>query len=38
MYKDDLSSENAKTVNSKPEELHPPRLADVRQEFEQRAS
>lgn len=38
MYKDDLSSENAKTVNRKLEELHLPRLADVKEEFEKKAA
>lgn len=38
MYKDDLSSENAKSVNSKLKELGLPQLADVRDEFEKKAA
>jgi len=37
MYKDDLSSENAKSVNSKLKELGLPQLADVKDEFEKKA-
>lgn len=38
MYKDDLSSENAKPVNNKLKELGLPRLVDVRDEFEKKAA
>lgn len=38
MYKDDLHSENAKSVNNKLQELGLPRLADVRDEFERKAA
>lgn len=38
MYKDDLSSENAKPVNSKLRELGLPLLADIKDEFEQKAA
>ncbi len=38
MYKDDLHSENAKPVNRRLHELGLPRLVDVKEEFEKKAS
>src|SRR5689334_21702585 len=37
MYKDDLHSENAKPVNSRPERLGLPGLEDIRENFEKKA-